>query len=65
MLVVEPNSVPLLELNGELYEEKGNHAEAAFQYAKAVEVLLAHPEPGMESLHEELFEKVKTLAPDA
>ncbi|MBS0155019.1 MAG: tetratricopeptide repeat protein [Nitrospira sp.] len=65
VLVVEPNSVPLLELNGELYEEKGNHAEAAFQYAKAVEVLLAHPEPGMESLHEELFEKVKTLSTDA
>ena len=65
VLAVEPNSVPLLELNGELYEEKGNHAVAALQYAKAVEVLLAHPEPGMESLHEELFEKVQTLAPDA
>lgn len=65
VLVVEPTSVPLLELNGELYEEKGNHAEAARQYAKAVEVLLTHPEPGMESLHEELFEKVKTLSTDA
>ena len=65
VLTVEPNSVPLLELNGELYEEKGDHAVAALQYAKAVEVLLAHPEPGMESLHEELFEKVQTLAPDA
>lgn len=65
VLIVEPNSVPLLELNGELYEEKGDHAEAARQYAKAVEVLLAHPEPGMESLHEELFEKVKTLSSDA
>ncbi|MBH0209910.1 MAG: tetratricopeptide repeat protein, partial [Nitrospira sp.] len=58
VLTVEPNSVPLLELNGELYEEKGDHAVAALQYAKAVDVLLAHPEPGMESLHEELFEKV-------
>ncbi|MBS0152640.1 MAG: tetratricopeptide repeat protein [Nitrospira sp.] len=65
VLAVEPNSVPLLELNGELYEEKGDHAVAALQYAKAVEVLLAHPEPGMESLHEELFEKVMTLSPDA
>ncbi len=65
VLVVEPNSVPLLELNGELFEEKGDHAVAALQYAKAVEVLLAHPEPGMESLHEELFEKVMTLAPEA
>ena len=65
VLVVEPNSVPLLELNGELFEEKGDYAVAALQYAKAVEVLLAHPEPGMESLHEELFEKVMTLAPEA
>ena len=65
VLVVEPNSVPLLELNGELFEEKGDHAVVALQYAKAVEVLLAHPEPGMESLHEELFEKVMTLAPEA
>ncbi|MDH5740268.1 MAG: tetratricopeptide repeat protein, partial [Nitrospira sp.] len=57
-LSVEPNSVPLLELNGELYEERGDHSGAALQYAKAVELLLEHPEPGMESLHEELFEKV-------
>ncbi len=64
VLAVEPNSVPLLELSGELYEEKDNHALAALQYAKAVEALLAQPEPGMESLHEELFEKVKLLSTD-
>jgi len=63
-LSAEPNSVPLLELNGELYEEKGDHSGAALQYAKAVELLLEHPEPGMESLHEELFEKVKALSTD-
>lgn len=63
-LSAEPNSVPLLELNGELFEEKGDHAGAALHYAKAVELLLEHPEPGMESLHEELFEKVKALSDD-
>jgi tetratricopeptide (TPR) repeat protein len=63
-LAAEPNSVPLLELYGELHEEKGDGAAAARQYAKAVELLLQHPEPGMESLHEELFEKVKALAGD-
>ncbi len=63
-LSAEPNSVPLLELNGELYEEKGDHSGAALQYAKAVELLLEHPEPGMESLHEELFEKVRSLSTD-
>ena len=63
-LSAEPNSVPLLELKGELFEEKGDHGGAALQYAKAVELLLEHPEPGMESLHEELFEKVKVLSND-
>jgi tetratricopeptide (TPR) repeat protein len=64
-LAAEPNCVPLLELYGELYEERGEAATAAQQYAKAVELLLEHPEPGMESLHEELFEKVKALSPDS
>ncbi|MEQ1847511.1 MAG: hypothetical protein ABL983_18255, partial [Nitrospira sp.] len=60
----DPNSVPLLELKGELLEEKGDSGEAAIQYAKAIEILLEHPEPGMESLHEELFEKVRLLSSD-
>ncbi|THJ17113.1 MAG: tetratricopeptide repeat protein [Nitrospira sp. CG24D] len=64
-LAAEPNSVPLIELSAELFEQKGDSAAAAQQYAKAVELLLLHPEPGMESLHEELFEKVKVLAPDS
>ncbi len=64
-LTAEPNCVPLLELYGELCEEKGDAALAAAQYGKAVEVLLVHPEPGMPTLHEELFEKVKSLAPDS
>ena len=64
-LAAEPNSVPLIELSAELFEEKGDSNAAAQQYAKAVELLLHHPEAGMESLHEELFEKVKVLAPDS
>ncbi|MDF0675411.1 MAG: tetratricopeptide repeat protein [Nitrospira sp.] len=63
-LSVDPNSVPLLELNGELREEQGDSGGAAQQYAKAIELLLEHPEPGMESLHEELFEKVRSLSGD-
>lgn len=62
-LAAEPNSVPLIELLAELFEEKGDPVAAAQQYARAVELLLLHPEPGMESLHEELFEKVQALAP--
>lgn len=64
-LSAQPDSVPLLELYGELYEERNDSAAAAQQYAKAVELLLAHPEPGMEGLHEELYEKVRSLSPDA
>lgn len=63
-LAAEPNSVPLLELYGELYQEKGDAVAAAQHYAKAVELLLEHPEAGMESLHEELFDKVKSLSTD-
>lgn len=63
-LSADPNSVPLLELNGELLEEKGDVGGAAIQYAQAIELLLEHPEPGMESLHEELFEKVRSLSND-
>jgi tetratricopeptide (TPR) repeat protein len=64
-LSAQPDSVPLLELNGELYERRNDNSAAAQQYAKAVELLLVHPEPGMEGLHEELFEKVRSLSSDA
>lgn len=64
-LAAQPDSVPLLELNGELYERQNDNAAAAQQYAKAVELLLVHPEPGMEGLHEELFDKVRSLSSDA
>jgi tetratricopeptide (TPR) repeat protein len=64
-LAVEPSSVPLLELQGELYEEKGEIETAVQHYGKAIEVLLKNPEPGMPTLHEEIFEKVQSLAPDS
>jgi len=65
VLAVEPQSVAMLELYGELYGEKGDAANAVLQYGKAIELLLKHPEPGMPTLHEELFEKVIALAPDS
>ncbi|MDN5941377.1 MAG: tetratricopeptide repeat protein [Nitrospira sp.] len=64
-LAVEPHSVAIHELYGELYEEKGDAANAVIQYGKAIELLLEHPEPGMPTLHEELFQKVVELAPDS
>jgi tetratricopeptide (TPR) repeat protein len=62
-LKVEPASVPMLELLGELYQEKGDAATAAQHFGRAVEILLEHPEPGMPTLPAELFEKVQALAP--
>ncbi len=64
-LAVEPQSVAILELYGELYEEKRDAGNAVLQYGKAIELLLKHPEPGMPTLHEELFEKIKSLASDS
>jgi tetratricopeptide (TPR) repeat protein len=64
-LAVEPQSVALLELYGELYAEKGDVVNAVLQYGNAIELLLERPEPGMPTLHEELFEKVTALAPDS
>ncbi|NWF72048.1 MAG: tetratricopeptide repeat protein [Nitrospirae bacterium] len=64
-LAIEPQSIAMLELYGELYGEKGDTANAVIQYGKAIELLLEHPEPGMPTLHEELFEKVTAMAPDS
>ena len=64
-LAIEPQSVAMLELYAELYGEKGDTANAVIQYGKAIELLLEHPEPGMPTLHEELFEKVTAMAPDS
>lgn len=64
-LSVEPYSVPLLELQGDLCTEQGNSEAAVQHYGKAIEVLLQKPEPGMPTLHEEIFEKVQALAPDS
>ena len=64
-LAVEPHSVPLLELHGELYEEKGDIDQAVQHFGKAIEALLKNPDPGMPTLHEEIFEKVHSLAPES
>ena len=39
-------------------KRKATSPNAVLQYGKAIELLLEHPEPGMPTLHEELFEKV-------
>lgn len=62
-LAVEPHSVALLELLGDLYEEKGDGAMAATHLGKAITILLERPDPQMPSLPAELYERVKALDP--
>lgn len=64
-LAIEPQSAAMRELYGELYEAKGDATNAVLQYEKTIELLLEHPEPGMPTLPEELFERVAALAPDS
>ncbi|MGE3152547.1 MAG: tetratricopeptide repeat protein [Nitrospiraceae bacterium] len=63
-LTVEPRSVALLELLGELFEEKGDGPVAAQHYGTAIAVLLDQPDPSLPSLPGELYEKVRGLDPD-
>ena len=64
-LDVEPETVSLLELRGELYEEQGDIEAAVNNYGRAAEFLIKHPEPGMPTLPVELFEKARSLSPDS
>lgn len=63
-LAVEPRSVALLELLGELFEEKGDGPTAAQHFGTAIAVLLDQPDPSLPSLPGELYEKVKGLDPE-
>ncbi len=63
LLAEQPDDGEALQLIGRLLEEKGDAAAAALQYAKALDILLQHPDQGTESLPTELYHKVKALAP--
>jgi tetratricopeptide (TPR) repeat protein len=63
LLAEQPDDWEALQLIGRLLEEKGDAAAAALQYAKALDILLQHPDRGTESLPTELYHKVKALAP--
>lgn len=62
-LMVEPQSVPMLELLGDLYEEKGDGVMAATHLGKAITILLERPDPHLPSLPAELYERIKALDP--
>lgn len=64
-LQVNPTCVTMLELMGKACEASGDAAAAVTHYARAVEVLLEHPDPDNPELPIELFDKIKEIAPSS
>ena len=62
-LEADANAPSLLQLLGQVYEEKGDRSAAVTQYAAAVDRLLAHPDPDFPELPAELYQKITTLMP--
>ncbi|WP_447974004.1 tetratricopeptide repeat protein [Nitrospira sp. Kam-Ns4a] len=62
-LQADPGCVVFTELLGQLYEQTGEAAAAAAQYGKALEHLLAHPDPDYPTLPLELYAKIRLLDP--
>lgn len=64
-LKADPSCVSLCELLGRLYEQNGDAPAAAVQYGKALETLIAAPDPELATLPFELYEKLLGLAPSS
>jgi hypothetical protein len=62
-LQVEPGCIPLLELLGQVYEEKGDRDSASVQYGHVIERLKANSDPEWADLPRELYAKIKALVP--
>ncbi len=64
-LKADPTCVPLCELLGRLYEQNGDAPAAVAQYGRALETLIAAPDPELTTLPFELYEKILGLAPSS
>ena len=60
-----PRCVPFLDMLGQLYEAKGDFMAAVAEYGKAIEVLIEDPDPDNPKRAAELFEKIRSVAPDS
>ena len=60
-----PRCVPFLDMLGQLYEAKGDFMAAVAEYGKAIEVLIEDPDPDNPKRAAELFEKLRSVAPDS
>lgn len=64
-LTAGPRCVPFLELLGVAYELRGDPLAAVFEYEKAVDILLEDPDPDRPNYAQDLFQKIKQLAPSS
>ena len=62
-LVAGPRCVAFIEMLGAAYEAKGDPLGAVFEYEKAIDILLEDPDPARPTYAQDLFEKIKQLAP--
>src|SRR5207249_10550402 len=62
-LAAGPRYVPLLELLGHVYEEKGDPMSAIDEYGQASEVLVEDPDPDQPKRAADAIGEVKELAP--
>jgi hypothetical protein len=64
-LTAGPRYVPFIEMLGATYESKGDPLAAVFEYEKAIDILLEDPDPERPTYAQDLFQKIKELAPSS
>lgn len=64
-LTAGPRYVPFIEMLGVTYESKGDPLAAVFEYEKAIDILLEDPDPERPTYAQDLFQKIKELAPSS
>jgi len=62
-LVADPDYAPMVELLGQVFEQKGDDPAAAAQYGKAIELLLQAQDSYATEHAADLYIKLKALAP--
>jgi hypothetical protein len=64
-LTVGPRHVAFIEMLGTTYELKGDPLAAVFEYEKAIDIVLEDPDPERPTYAQDLFQKIKQLAPSS
>jgi hypothetical protein len=64
-LMAGPRCVPFIEMLGATYESKGDPLAAVFEYEKAIDLLLEDPDTERPTYAQDLFQKIKQLAPSS